>query len=188
MDGIRIFVAVPIPAEVRRRLGEIQARLVASGADVKWVPEANFHITMKFLGSVKPQLTGKVSSAVESAVEGVIPFDVRLSGVGAFPKPSRPSVAWVGIASGRDELKSLARNVEDALQRIGFASEAREFSPHVTLGRVRSTWHVENLRDAIDELKEEDAGSFLVESVAIMKSDLRPSGPLYTALAEFRLE
>ena len=185
VDKLRLFIAIEIPAEVRRRLAEIEKELMASGADVKWVPEGNFHATLKFLGYVDEDRVEQVSRAVESAVKDSSAFEAALSGVGAFPNPRRPSVVWVGITSGVEEMKALAAKVEDALEPLGFAREERPFSAHITLGRTRSPRNADKLREIIERLREENVGPFEVEGVAVMKSDLRPTGPTYTCMADF---
>ncbi|HUV04612.1 MAG TPA: RNA 2',3'-cyclic phosphodiesterase [Armatimonadota bacterium] len=188
MDKIRTFIAVPIPAEARRRLAEIEEELKTSGADVKWVREENFHVTLKFLAYVEPDCLDRVIRAVESAVKGTAAFDVSLSGVGAFPKASRPSVIWVGIATGAQELKALAERIESATERIGFGREQRPFSAHITAGRARSPKNLDRLREIIERLREEPVGSFRAENVAVMKSELRPTGPIYTGIADCGLQ
>jgi len=185
MERVRLFVAVRMPGEIRRRVAEIERQLMASGADVKWVSEENLHITMKFLGYVEEDRLDAVCRAVESAVAGMSVFDVALSGVEAFPNPRRPSVIWVGVASGGEELAALAERIESALERIGFARDDRPFSPHVTVGRVKSpALGMEKLREAMDRFKESPAGSFGAEGVTVMRSDLRPTGPIYTHISE----
>ena len=184
MDKLRLFIAIEIPAEVRRRLAEIEKELMASDADVKWVPEGNFHATLKFLGYVDEDRVEQVSRAVESAAKDSSAFEAALSGVGAFPNPRRPSVVWVGITSGVEEMKALAAKVEDALEPLGFAREERPFSAHITLGRTRSPRNADKLREIIERLREENAGRFEVEGVALMKSDLRPTGPVYSQIAD----
>lgn len=185
MDSIRTFIAVRIPAEVRRRLADIEQKLKSSGADVKWVPEENFHLTLKFLGNVDPDRLRAVCDAIRSIAETSNAFEVTLTGVGAFPKASRPSVVWVGVTTGAEEMKALAARVDDALAGLGFLREERGFSAHVTLGRVRSARHIHRLPEVIESLKDEEAGVFTVGSVAVMKSDLRPSGPVYTVIEEY---
>ncbi len=187
MENLRLFIAVEIPAEVRKRLGEIEKELVASGADVKWVPEGNFHATLKFLGGVSSARVDAVTSAIEGAVQGVPGFEVCLAGVGAFPNLRRPNVVWVGMKSGADQMKVLAERVERAMEPLGFAPEKRPFSPHITLGRARTPKNAERLKELIERLRDEEAGAFRVEGVALMKSDLRPTGPVYTRIADFRL-
>ena len=188
MDKIRTFIAVRLPAETRRRLAEVEKQLVASGADVKWVAEESFHVTLKFLGYVEPKRLDAITRAVESATDGAASFDANLSGVGAFPKASRPSVVWAGITAGSEEFKALAERVEVALERIGFAREPRPFSAHVTVGRVKSAKNLDRLQETIERLREEDVDSFRVEGVSVMRSDLRPTGPVYTEIADCKLQ
>ena len=188
MDKLRVFIAVPIPAEIRRGLAGLEKRLMAAGADIKWVSEENLHITLKFLGYVEPDRMDAICRAVESAAEGTAAFEAALSGVGAFPKVSRPSVVWAGTSAGHEELKALSERVEVALESIGFAREDRPFSAHITIGRVKSPKNRDALREMIERLREEDMGSFSVESVAVMRSDLRPTGPMYTAIANHKLQ
>ena len=190
MDKLRLFVAIEIPAEVRRQLAEIEKQLLASGADVKWVPETNFHITLKFLGNVDADRVDPVSKAVESAVKDAAPFETSFAGVGAFPNLRRPNVVWVGMTSGGAEMQSLAERVDKALEKLGFAREERPFSAHVTVGRSRTGRNAEKLTELIETLRDAEAGSFRVESVAVMKSELRPAGPVYTQIADlgFRID
>ena len=176
-----------MPEAVRRRLATVGEKLGASGADVKWVAEENLHITLKFLGYVEPDRMESVARAVERVVDGMHGFDMTLSGVGAFPKVSRPSVIWVGVTKGGEELKQLADRTEDALERIGFAREPRGFSAHVTLGRVKSPRGRDRLCKLIEsapEGRDEPVDSVKVGSVAVMKSDLYHSGPVYTVVKE----
>jgi 2'-5' RNA ligase len=188
VDKLRLFVAVELAPAVRRRLAEIEKELLASGADVKWVPETNFHITLKFLGGVDADRVDAVSKAVESAAKDLPAFDAVLSGVGAFPNARRPNVVWVGIVSGGDEMKALAARVDSALEKLRFAREQRPFSGHVTIGRSRTPRNAEQLRELIEKLHDAEAGSFRVESVSIMKSELKPTGPIYSRIAELRLQ
>lgn len=188
MEKVRTFIAIRLLEKTRHRLGKVGKKLLASGVDVKWVPEGNFHITLKFLGDVESDRIKEIAASVESAIEGIARFDVSMRGVGAFPRISRPSVIWVGIDSGGEELKLLAERVESALEQLGFTREDRPFSPHITIGRVKSPKGLEKLRAAIEDMCGENVDSFTVHSVAVMKSDLRPSGPIYTAVAEFELE
>jgi len=188
MDKIRTFIAIELPGEVRRRLAEIEKELLASGADVKWVPETNFHITLKFLGGVDADRVDALTKAVESATEGVSTFDAAFAGVGAFPNVRRPNVVWVGIVSGGEEMKALAARVDSALEKLGFAREERPFSAHVTIGRSRTGRNADKLRELIEKLVEAEAGSYRVEAVSVMESELRPTGPIYSRIAELRLK
>lgn len=184
MDKIRAFIAVRLPAEVRRRLMLIETRLVESRADVKWVAEENFHITLKFLGPVEEERIGAVCESVECAITGVKPFELTFAGVGAFPRPSSPRVVWVGTPSGADEMRSLAGRIDDAMEGLGFPKEDRPFSGHVTLGRVRNPHGTEKLRDCIESMRDEQAGMVRVDGVSVMKSELFRAGPVYSSIAD----
>ncbi|MDI6829393.1 MAG: RNA 2',3'-cyclic phosphodiesterase [Armatimonadota bacterium] len=182
MEKIRTFIAVLLPSEVRSRLAEVEKRLIAAGADVKWVPEENFHITLKFLGGLEESKLNAVANAVSEALESTSKFEILLEGAGAFPRSSSPRVIWVGVKSGEDRLRDIAGRIETSLEKLGFQREGRPFSGHVTLGRVRTPRGLPRLREAIDELKDEFIGTVMIDSVAVMKSDLHPTGPTYTAL------
>lgn len=187
MESIRTFIAIQMPADIRQKLAEIGEELKKSGADAKWVAEDNFHITLKFLGNVTAGRMTAVSQVVGSVVERTESFHLVLSGVGAFPRLSRPSVVWVGISDGSDRVASLAEKIDAELGRLGFEREERPFSGHVTIARIRTSKNLERLKEIIEGLREQHVGVFGVESVAIMKSELRRSGPIYTAINEYDL-
>jgi 2'-5' RNA ligase len=107
--------------------------------------------------------------------------------VGVFPSLSRPRVVWAGMTAGAEELAGLASEVEEALVPLGFERERRAFTPHLTLGRVKSVVNVSNLAEAVQRHAEADFGPLRVDAVYLMRSDLRPSGPVYSPLAELWL-
>jgi len=195
MDKIRSFVAIPIPAEIRRRLVEVENDLMPAGAGVKWVSEDNFHVTLKFLGYVEPERMEAVARGVEVAVRGIGPFEVELAEVGAFPKISRPSVIWVGVTRGAHEMITLADRTDREMAKMGFERETRPFSPHITIGRVKSPKNrggppenLSGLRELIERHQNREVGSFGVEQVNIMKSDLQRAGAIYSVITECRLK
>ena len=188
MDVIRTFIAVEIPANIRQKLAEVSDELSRLGVDAKWVPKENFHITLKFLGNVKAELIANVSEVVKSVVDQTSSFDIALAGLGAFPRLSRPSVVWVGISEGTSEIKSLAEHIDSKLVNLGFEREARPFSGHVTLARIRTLKNIDKLREKIEILKDQYIGAFGVKSVVVMKSDLQRTGPIYTPISEFELQ
>ena len=194
MEKIRTFVAIPIPVEIRRELAEVENDLMPARAGVKWVAEGNFHVTLKFLGHVEQERLEAIARGVEAAVAGTGSFEVELANVGAFPNISRPSVVWVGVTKGAQEMISLANRVDAEMARNGFERETRPFSAHITLGRVKSPKNrggppenLDKLRELIERHQNREVGSFGVEQVSIMKSDLQRSGPIYTAVSDFRL-
>ncbi len=187
MAQLRLFVAVKVPDELGKRLADMERRLAATGADVKWVPESNFHLTLKFLGNVDEARVKAVWEALAPAVSRVQAFDVCLAGAGAFPNKRRASVIWAGIRSGAEQIKALAQRVEDALEKIGFERESRPFKAHLTLGRARSPRNADKLGEMLDAMKAEEVGTFTVSAITLVKSDLRPSGPVYTTITEHEM-
>ncbi|RKY62807.1 MAG: RNA 2',3'-cyclic phosphodiesterase [Candidatus Latescibacterota bacterium] len=187
MSHIRTFVAVDISDEARGRVRDLVEELKQYKADVRWVAPESLHLTLKFLGEIDEGRLEDVFSGVEEAVSGVEPFRMVLEGLGGFPGLGRPRVLWVGVSDGAEELRNLAARVEGSLEHRGFPREDRPFSPHLTIGRVkRLSGRLRQLTDAMR------GGGFgpeevRVEEVKVMKSDLRPSGAVYTTLRSFPL-
>jgi 2'-5' RNA ligase len=184
---MRAFIAVNMADDLRRALAEAQERLRASEADVKWVRAEGIHITLKFLGWVDDEREPGIADAAAAGVADAGPFRLSLVGIGGFPSATAPRVVWVGVTQGAREMSELARRIEDALEPLGFERERREFSPHVTLGRVRSPRGRDRLAARIGEERERPFGEMEVERVELMRSDLHPTGPVYTSQREFAL-
>src|SRR5262249_50311861 len=104
------------------------------GAQIAWVPPANYHLTLKFLGSIKEELIDAVAGALKKIEKA--PFEMRAYGLGAFPNAAHANILWAGLDGG-DPLKKLQANVENAMAEIGFIKEERAFHPHVTVARVK---------------------------------------------------
>jgi 2'-5' RNA ligase len=185
---MRMFVAIELNEEVRAELSALQARLKASGADVKWVEPKNIHLTLKFLGEVDEKRLSDIKSSLFQAAKLHKSFNIHLSQIGAFPKISYARVVWVGIEEGAIECKGLQISIEDALEKAGFAREDREFSAHLTLGRGRSQKNKAQLISLLE--KEKDFVSkykVSVNKIILFQSTLTSQGPIYTAVAEFPL-
>jgi 2'-5' RNA ligase len=186
---VRTFLAVEIPEKERDALASIIHPLEPVSSSLKLVAPQLLHITMRFLGGVPAQDLGRVNEAAQRAASCVSPFSVTLSGVGAFPNPRAPRVIWAGIAedAGLRSLRSLASQLEDALAVEGFARDSRPFSPHITLARARdgiSREQRQGLALALGRLPGRGLPqrTFDVGGLTVMRSDLRPSGPIYTRL------
>ncbi|MEN6371249.1 MAG: RNA 2',3'-cyclic phosphodiesterase [Armatimonadota bacterium] len=186
-DEIRTFVAVLISDSLKRRISSVQEEFIKVAPAVKWVANENYHITIKFLGGVKSDRIKAISQAIEEAVRYIEPFDVELGGAGAFPNPGRPKTVWVGVTSGSEMLAKIAGRVDDALEKLGFEKETRPFKSHITIGRVKDSRDAKELGPVLESAKTGRLGSFKVESVAVMKSDLRREGPVYSVIREVRL-
>ena len=181
---MRCFIAVDVSEDVRAAVTAAQHDLkkAAAGADVRWTDPAAYHLTLKFLGEVAESRRDELRRALATAVAGHGPIALAAAGAGAFPTLRRPRVVWVGISQGMPELSALAGAVDRALEPLGFAREARAFSAHVTLGRVRSPKALEPLSRAIQAAERRDLGAWTGHEIVLYRSRLRPTGAVYEVL------
>ncbi len=183
---MRAFIAVEISEAARTGVARLQEQLKTAGADVNWVEPQNLHLTLKFLGEIEesrvPELTAALSTSLQTP-----PFTFTLEGTGAFPRTEHPKVLWAGINEGKEPLIELAREVEAACGRCEFPPEERPFSPHLTIGRVRSPKGLNRLVQKLQAI-EFQGGKTRVRVIILFQSVLSPHGPAYTPLAELPLK
>jgi len=182
MEAVRTFICLQLPEFARDRLASIQQRLRESGAQVSWVKPHNIHLTLKFLGAVPAERLREVVGAVQRAAVPAPPIPLELTLLGCFPNRRAPKVIWAGLKPIPEELGGLQQRVERELVAIGFAAESRPFSPHFTLGRVRSGRNVRKLVAAMQAERLEPL-RFDASEVVVMASRLHPSGALYTPVS-----
>jgi 2'-5' RNA ligase len=151
------------------------------------VSPEKIHLTLKFFGNVEESRIDSISKSIEEPIRNTLPFSLKVRGIGVFPNLRNPRVIWMGLLDARDVLTSLQKQIEAQLERIGFQPEDRPFQPHLTLGRMKSSRGREELVRQMEKHNEEEFGDLKVERVVLFKSDLRPSGPIYTPLTELRL-
>jgi len=181
--SIRCFVAVECGGdELAAKFTDVRRMLEATRADVKFVEPENVHLTLRFLGEIEPSLVEQVSQVVKET--NFQPFSARLEGVGVFPNLRRPRVVWAGISEGVSQLAEVWKDVDTKLSGLGFERERRGFSPHITIGRVRSGRNRERLVEELSTLSDYVFGDLQVDRVVLKKSVLTPRGPIYTTLAE----
>jgi RNA 2',3'-cyclic 3'-phosphodiesterase len=178
---MRCFVAVELPRPMQEEIGRLQSRIATPG--LRLVKPELVHVTIKFLGDVPQEKVGSVTEALGKVA--FAPFQVRVLGMGAFPGRS-VRVVWLGL---QGDFQELYLKVERALKPLGFAPEARGFSPHATLGRVARPSEEMNRRigGRIADFSSTDLGSFTVDRFYLKKSTLTPGGPIYEDLAGFPL-
>ena len=176
---MRAFVAVFPPPEVREVLVREARKLMVSG-EVRWVRPANVHLTLKFLGDVAQTDLSRVAEVLETVCGRHEPFEVESSGFGAFPSGRRARILWAGIGEGSERLRALARDVEGSLEPLGFEREARPYTPHLTLGRVRGR------PGSLDAAGASAPGPrFRVRRMELMRSVLGSYGAAYSTIAAY---
>ena len=183
---MRTFIAIEIPDKQKKIIGEFQRDLKKTNAAVSWVRPENIHITLKFLGDVSANKQGDVIDAVNATGKLHSPFTVEINKKGAFPDVRKPRIIWTGTGAGGEELRKIAESLEANLSAKGFPEERRPFKPHLTIGRVKGTRNIREVMSRLNELPF-DAGSFTAGGIVIMKSDLKPSGAVYTPIKKVTL-
>lgn len=178
---IRAFFAIDLPAAFLEEIGRLQDKLRKTGADVRWVRPEGVHLTLKFLGNVGETTASALAAAVQAVCAAHPRLTLTLAGTGVFPDRRRPRVVWLGLQGDLDALATLQRDLEQAAEAFGFEPEKRAFSPHLTLGRVRSSRGMLDLLAAVDGL-EPSPLAFEAAEVRLIRSDLKPSGAVYTTL------
>lgn len=186
--GIRCFVALELPDDLKRNIHDQTTELRATSRAVKWVSEQNLHITLKFLGNTDEAQISGIEAALIQAASAHKRFTVSFEGLGAFPDHKRPRVFWIG-ERGAEPLVKLQKDVETALAALGFAPEERAFKPHLTIGRAKDIRPIDarKLADYMEKSPSAKYGEMVVSGICLMKSDLRPQGPIYTRLASAQL-
>jgi RNA 2',3'-cyclic 3'-phosphodiesterase len=190
----RAFVALLLDDAIRESVsGEIQ-RLRPLSRAVAWVPPANLHLTLKFLGEQSDVQIGEVHEALVETAALTAPFSLTVHGLGAFPGLERPRILWAGIADGAHAVRALQARVESSLEGRGIVRDRQPWHPHLTIGRVfdERAWRRDlglPLRQALAALARRSFGALAVSRLALMRSDLSPQGARYRELAtaDFKL-
>jgi 2'-5' RNA ligase len=186
MARLRTFIAVDLGKAVRDRCVALQEALAraSAGADVKWVEQENLHVTLLFLGEVDDRAVPALCQAVTGACAGRDGFALSVEGVGCFPNPRRPRTLWAGIGEGAAELVALHDALEPPLLALGcYRREERQYTPHVTLGRVRGDGGADRLAAELTRQAKWPGGATDVREVRVLSSELLPQGPVYTVLS-----
>ncbi|ROR03534.1 RNA 2',3'-cyclic phosphodiesterase [Desulfosoma caldarium] len=179
---IRTFVALDLPPNVQKDLGEFCAPLQQLDVPVRWIRPHRVHLTLKFLGHIAPSLIEAVADALRPVAASTAPFSLRPAGCGAFPSLREMRVVWVGVQGDMGSLHALQRSVEDVLQPLGFPKEHRPFRAHLTIGRVKGRRHLKSLQDMLVARQGYQGVVFDVSELVLYKSDLKPDGAQYTPL------
>lgn len=185
-ESIRAFIALDVSPETAKALAGFIEEMRASAEGIAWVRSVNFHITLRFLGNdVDSRKLEPLCKALDAIARETPPFAITARATGAFPGLARPRVIWVGLES--EALVPLAKRVETAVVECGFEPERRAYSPHLTIGRVRSLRGWRSTRRAIEEAATREFGISRIEKITLYRSILGPGGATYESIAAFPL-
>lgn len=183
---IRSFLALDPPEEILREIGQVQNRLQKLiHGDLRWVRPESIHLTLKFFGDISGNAVANISAVAEKAAAAAGPFELAIGGAGVFPDMNRPRIIWLGMNGDVARLVTFQKELERALQEIGFPREERPFRPHLTLGRIKSPKGLIGLAEALEKRETYTAGRFTASGLGLFKSDLTPRGAIYTRLAGY---
>jgi 2'-5' RNA ligase len=192
MDVIRTFIAISLSDPVRIRLQEISNDLQGKlkNRSLRWVSPQNIHLTIKFLGDMQSSAVAQLSQALSALGPEIHPFTMHFTEVGCFPNRHRPKVIWVG-GQTPPELRQLFQAIDRLTNQLGFASENRPFSPHLTLARLAQHASFQDaavVGEVVGAYQLIAIDPLIIAEFHLIKSDLRPQGPIYTHLTTITLQ
>ena len=187
MEKVRSFIAVNLNQEIKEYLASLKDNIDIPESKLKWVEKNNLHITIKFLGYISLKETELIKSGLKEISSQHNPFLIKLSSyIGVFPTYKMPRIIWVGIKEGKNELEELYNSIEINLFKKGFSREDKDFSSHITIGRVKFIRDKTNFIQILKRIKV-NILSQEVNSIDLMESKLTPNGPIYNIIAKLPL-
>jgi 2'-5' RNA ligase len=188
---LRLFFAVPVPGEARERVGELIDRVqreVGDGtARIRWVRVEGLHLTLRFLGPTPEDRVAPLEAAADALARVDAPFEVQLSGGGAFPSVSRPRSLWIGVHDGADRLANLADRLTAAAGECGLVLDTRPFAAHLTIGRTDGVRLGPVAARALEHAADGLDVRFRADRIVLFRSILGGGPARYEALREARL-
>lgn len=183
---MRCFIAIDIPEDIKRSIECVVEKADHQSKGVRWVPLENIHLTLKFLGEVKEELIPEIEKRLAAICIKHSIFNICIRSIGAFPNFKYPNILWVGIDES-EELKRLYEDIEESLSELGFEKEGRQFSPHLTIARIKDKKGIDLTLKVLSSFKDTFFGNINVKEVLVMKSILKPTGAEYSKVSTFTL-
>ena len=187
-ETVRAFIGIEIPLEVKDALCNMSSSLKKKVKDIRWIRAEGIHITLKFLGNISSANIKEIETVLDPLCSSGQAIDLNLNGVGVFPDLKHPRIVWVALGGETDKLTALQRGIDKSCAAVGFPEEKRAYTPHLTLGRVKSYKggrKLKNLEQLFSEITFSDMPHFRANFVHLYKSDLKPDGAVYTKLKSF---
>jgi 2'-5' RNA ligase len=182
---IRAFIAVSLAPVVIEEIAKVQLTLQTAKGDIRWTRAEGWHLTLKFLGDIARAQVAPILEVLSQALRTQPPLHIIAQGLGAFPNLKRPRVVWAGLQG--EGLTALSEKIETALMSFDFPPEGRDFTPHLTLGRVRSLRGWEQVLSVVQEHGHTRFGESDIDQVTLYQSDLHPTGAVYRPLGSIAL-
>ncbi|MDM8515331.1 RNA 2',3'-cyclic phosphodiesterase [Desulfobacterales bacterium HSG16] len=193
-DTIRAFIAIKLPESVTSGILDLQKDLKNKGLVIKWVRPENIHLTLKFLGNISLVEVNAAKHAILDTTVNFAPFVLTAAKIGVFATVRKPRILWTGIKGDTKHLVDLQKSLDRQLAVAGFEPEKRPFKAHLTIGRFKKNGRFKKkndpkmLSDAIMEFEHFESKKFMADRIILFKSELRPSGAVYTEISGQDLE
>lgn len=177
---MRLFVAIPLPEEVRKELLELEESIQG----VKWQKESILHLTLRFIGSVDRAVSEKVQYRLSEI--NLDSFKINIDGLGYFPEQGSPRVLWAGVEKHPD-LILLQKKVEEACVNAGLEADKRPYTPHITIAKVKRRNKSKEVKSFIDRYEHFQLKSIPVNKFILYRSELKKEGAIHTVLDTYVL-
>lgn len=195
MTTLRTFIAIELSDEAQAALLQLQSRLkqLVPPHSVRWTAPQNIHLTLHFLGDVSTESVEQIGTVLQQVTAIYRHFSLKLAQLGCFPNTRRPRIIWVGVTGDMKLLESLHRDLGVGLKlAIDFSPETRPYAPHLTIGRVKKGIPSRHLRQLSEILEREQSKvgrlvDLQVTEIHLIKSELKPTGAVYTSLNRGKL-
>jgi 2'-5' RNA ligase len=185
---IRSFLAFELPSEIKEIVSHAHQDMRKTPLDVRWVKPENIHLTIVFMGNIPNEHLQPIADAVGDVCREFGPFEVLLKGTGVFSSRRYPRVLWIGLAGDLERMSDFRDGLQSALLPFGIKQERRRFKPHLTLGRFRkATRPGFHLDEVLSKYRNLTSAVCAVHELILFKSDLKPSGAVYSKLNQWPL-
>ncbi len=181
-------MAVEIESALRYELANIQNELKRLNLDIRWVANENVHLTLRFLGEIEETRIDTIKKVLKETASKYPVAEINLEELGTFPTVNNPRVIWIGCKEKGNILTRFYTDLEQKLQDVGLEKDDHPFSPHLTLGRVKSRLRIDLLKTYLEQKKDIRLGTQQVPSLTLFQSTLMQTGPIYTRLEKFHLK
>jgi len=182
---LRAFLAIDIDKKLVQKIEDLQKEFKKTKANVKYVEIENIHFTLKFFGNINEQMINKISIAIKNVLKEYEPINIVIKGTGSFPNEDYIKVIWLGIKEN-PILIDLAKKLDEEFKKLGFKKE-KNYSPHLTIGRMKSPKNKKEVKDKIATFKNIEIGKMNINKISLKKSELTPNGPIYSNIKTFSL-
>ncbi len=190
----RLFIAINLPMELKRELANAEKEInsafpeeIANAGLLKWVEMENLHITLIFIGQVGDNAVPKLAEAINSVIKNYKPMEIKAKKVCyGPPKAMPPRLIWLELEKN-SQLKNLAQDLQKAVLKTGILqnTDEREFAGHITLARIK-TWLFKQIDlEEQPNIIQDFSAEIPVNSIELMESVLKRSGPKYKILSSF---